>query len=97
MELDELEKRLEWLDSERQKSNLELKTVKDHVVGLETIIDKQKQAISSLEKELKVMSVINARVVQFDNVLEQVKIDIQKQISDLEKKQNPLLKALEKQ
>jgi len=48
-----LKKRLEWLDSERQKSNLELKTVKDHVVGLETIIDKQKQAISSLEKELR--------------------------------------------
>ena len=97
MESDELEKRLEWLDSERQKSALELKTLKDHLGGLETIIDSQKKKISSLENDLKNVAATTGRVSQFDGVLEQVKADVQKQLSDLEKKHSALLKSLEKQ
>ena len=97
METDELEKRLEWLDSERQKTNLELKTLKDQVGGLENIIDKQKQTISSLKNEIKMMSTTTNRVAQYDDVLEQVKADVQKQLQDFEKKYGTQFKNLEKQ
>lgn len=97
METDELEKRLEWLDSERQKTNLELKTLKDQIGGLENIIDKQKQTISSLKNEIKMMSTTTNRVAQYDDVLEQVKADVQKQLQDFEKKYGTQFKNLEKQ
>jgi chromosome segregation ATPase len=97
MESDEIEKRLEWLDSERQKANLELKTLKDRITGLENIIDHQKQTISSLKNEVKMVSTTTSRVSQFDDVLEQVKADVQKQILDIEKKLTPQIKNLEKQ
>jgi chromosome segregation ATPase len=97
MESDEIEKRLEWLDSERQKANLELKTLKDRITGLENIIDHQKQTISSLKNEVKTVSTTTSRVSQFDDVLEQVKTDVQKQILDFEKKSTLSIKNLEKQ
>lgn len=97
METDELEKRLEWLDSERQKTNLELKTLKDQIGGLENIIDQQKQTISSLKNEIKMMSTTTNRVAQYDDVLEQVKADVQKQLQDFEKKYGTQIKSLEKQ
>jgi hypothetical protein len=43
MEQDELEKRLEWLDSERQKSNSLLIEFKDQIANLEDIIKNKKQ------------------------------------------------------
>lgn len=97
METDELEKRLEWLDSERQKTNLELKTLKDQIGGLGNIIDQQKQTISSLKNEIKMMSTTTNRVAQYDDVLEQVKADVQKQLQDFEKKYGTQIKSLEKQ
>ena len=97
MESDELEKRLEWLDSERQKSNLELKKLKDRIVDLELTIDNQKQKITSLESDLKSVSATTGRVSQFDGVLEHVKVDVLKQISDIEKKHSTLIRNLEKQ
>ena len=97
METDELEKRLEWLDSERQKTNLELKTLKDQIGGLENIIDQQKQTISSLKNEIKMMSTTTNRVARYDDVLEQVKADVQKQLQDFEKKYGTQIKSLEKQ
>jgi chromosome segregation ATPase len=82
MESDEIEKRLEWLDYERQKANLELKAVKDKIGSLENVIDRQKRTISSR---------------QYDGILEQVKSDVIRQIAELEKKYTPQLKAIEKQ
>jgi len=97
MESDEIEKRLEWLDSERQKSNLEVKALKDHIANLETIIDAQKQKITTLESDLKGVTATTGRVSQFDGVLEQVKTDVLKQIAEVEKKHGALLRNLEKQ
>lgn len=97
MELDELEKRLEWLDSERQKSNLEIKELRDKVSTLEDLLQKQKKETAALERELKAVSTTTGRVSQFDNALEQVRTDLVKQVADLEKKVTSNLRSLEKQ
>lgn len=97
MEADEIEKRLEWLDSERQKAALELKAVKDKVGSLENVIERQKRTIALLENELKSVSVTAGRISQVDGVLEQVKADVLKQVADLEKKSQVQIKAIEKQ
>lgn len=97
MELDELEKRLEWLDSERQKSNSQILEFKDKIAGLETVVEKQRDRITVLENELKNYVPVPNRISQLDESTAQQKIDLLKQISDLEKKLTSQMKVFEKQ
>jgi chromosome segregation ATPase len=97
MELDELEKRLEWLDSERQKSNLEIKELRDQVAVLEELLQKQKKGNAAVERELKAVSTTTGRVSQFDSALEQVRTDLIKQVNELEKKITSSIRTVEKQ
>jgi chromosome segregation ATPase len=97
MEKDELEKRLEWMDSERQKANLEFKKLSDQIFDLEKIIRDQKQTISSLEKDIKGIAANIGRISFFDNNLEQAKIDLHKQVTEIDKKFSLQIKSLEKQ
>ncbi|MEA5078070.1 MAG: hypothetical protein VB013_05825 [Anaerolineaceae bacterium] len=97
MELDELEKRLEWLDSERQKSNSQILEFKDKIAVLETVVEKQRDRISVLENELKTYSPVPNRISQLDENTAQQKTDLLKQIADLEKKLTAQLKVYEKQ
>jgi chromosome segregation ATPase len=97
MEIEELEKRLEWLDAERQKANLEVKKLGDRIIDLESLVQDQKKTISSLEKELKSVAASTGRISTFDAVIDQVKVDFQKQVTDVEKKHSTLIKTIEKQ
>lgn len=97
MELDELEKRLEWLDSERQKSNSTLLEFKNKVADLESVVEKQRDRIAVLENELKSYTSVANRVTQLDESNAQQKADLLKQVAELEKKFNAQLKSLEKQ
>ncbi len=97
MELDELEKRLEWLDSERQKSNSTLLEFKNKVADLESVVEKQRDRIAVLENELKSYTSVANRVTQLDESNAQQKADLLKQVAELEKKFNTQLKSLEKQ
>jgi len=97
MEQDELEKRLEWLDSERQKSNSLLLEFKDQIASLEEVVEKQKVKIILLETDLKNYSSITNRITQLDETTSKNKVEINKQIVDLEKKFSAQIKTLEKQ
>ena len=97
MEIEELEKRLEWLDSERQKANLEVKKLSDRILSLEEVIQDQKKTISSLGKELKSVAASTGRISSYDAMIDQMRTDLQKQVSDVEKKHSLLIKSLEKQ
>ncbi len=97
MELDELEKRLEWLDSERQKSNSLILEFKDQIADLQGLVEKQRDRISFLENELKNYTPLPNRIAQLDDVAAQQKVDFSKQISEVEKKFAAQIKSVEKQ
>jgi chromosome segregation ATPase len=97
MEIEELEKRLEWLDAERQKANLEVKKLSDRIIDLESLVQDQNKTISSLEKEIKGVAASTGRISTFDAVIDQMKVDFQKQVTDVEKKHSLLIKTIEKQ
>ena len=97
MELDELEKRLEWLDSERQKSNSQILEFKDKIEVLETVVEKQRDRISVLESEIKSYAPVPNRITQLDESTAQQRADLLKQIADLEKKLTAQMKVFEKQ
>ena len=56
VEFDELEKRLAWLDSERQKDKKLIKDLQDTIERISRTLLKQKTEIKSLETAVKVNS-----------------------------------------
>lgn len=96
MEPEELEKRLNWLDSERQKDKTALAEMKDQIVRMDELIRKQNTLIINLEGEIKQASSAASRVEQFDRVLSDFKLDAMKQIADTSAKIPPIEKKFEK-
>ncbi len=97
MEPEEMEKRLDWLDSERQKDKSHNAELKDQIANMEVLIRKQISQIENLESEVKQASSASARVEKFENLLAQTRIDTLKQIAEQGAKLQPLETRLEKQ
>jgi chromosome segregation ATPase len=97
MELDEIEKRLEWLDSERKKTNQQIKEYKNRITELEGKIDAQQQQLAVLQNDVKTSVNVSSRLAQFDETIAQTKSDMLKSLTESEKKHASQLKAFEKQ
>lgn len=96
MEPEEIEKRLAWLDSERQKDKAQIAELKSQLSSLDSQNKQLVMQIQSLESETKQASAVAARVEKFDGVLAQNKIDMLKQIADTSAKIQPLESRFEK-
>ncbi len=92
MEPEEIEKRLDWLDSERQKDKTHIAELKDQISNLDALIRKQNNQIENLEGEVKQASAAAARVDKFENSFAQSKIDTLKLITEQSAK-IPLIEA----
>jgi uncharacterized coiled-coil protein SlyX len=88
---------LEWLDSERQKSNSLILEFKDQIADLEGLVEKQRDRISFLENELKNYTPLPNRITQLDEVAAQQKVEFSKQLAEIEKKFSIQIKTVEKQ
>lgn len=97
MELDEIEKKIEWLESERKKSNQQVKEYKNRIAELEATIDAQQQKMLVLENDIKSSVNVSNRLTQMDDTIAKDHAEVMKTISSLEKKQANLVKASEKQ
>lgn len=97
MELDEIEKKIEWLESERKKSNQHIKEYKNRIAELEAILGEQQKKMAVLDNDVKTSINVSNRLAQFDESITQAKADMLKSLSDSEKKQASHLKASEKQ
>lgn len=96
MEPEEIEKRLDWLDSERQKDKTHIAELKDQISILDDLIRKQNNQIENLEGEVKQASAAAARVEKFENTFAQSKIDTLKMITEQSAKIPPIEAKLEK-
>ncbi len=96
MEPEEIEKRLDWLDSERQKDKTHIAELKDQISNLDALIRKQNNQIENLEGEVKQASAAAARVDKFENTFAQSKIDTLKLITEQSAKIPPIEAKLEK-
>ncbi|MCX6055040.1 MAG: hypothetical protein NTZ74_09030 [Chloroflexi bacterium] len=86
MEFDELEKRLVWLDSERQKDKKTIFELLDTVTLLKENNSKQVFQITLLESEVKKMRTEVSRAEKIDSDFSTYKTDVFKQINEIEKK-----------
>jgi len=85
VEFDEIEKRLAWLDSERQKDKKLIKELQDTIEGFPGFIQKLSAEIKSLETAVKVNTPLPARIDQLGEEISANRADIMKKIIDVEK------------
>jgi chromosome segregation ATPase len=86
MEQDELEKRIVWLDSERQKDSKKIIELTDLVNALSEKNSKHENRFSLLETEFKSLKKIASRAEKVDGDFAEYKNEILKKITETEKK-----------
>lgn len=85
VEIDELEKRLAWLDSERQKDKKLIKELQDTIQGFPDLVRKQSVEIKSLEAAIKINSPLPSRIDQLNEEISSNRAELLKKIIEVEK------------
>lgn len=97
MEFDEIEKKIEWLEAERKKTNQQIKEYKNRVSSLEATIESQQQKLAVVENDMKTTVNVSNKLAHFDTAITKNRSDMLADFAAMEKKQNAHLKASEKQ
>lgn len=97
MEIDELEKRVNWLDNERQKDKKQIAELSDLIASMKMEIAKESGKYIPLEQEIKSMKKNAVRSEKVDADFAAYRVEILKQISEVEKKVNATIVKQEKQ
>ncbi len=97
MEIDELEKRIQWLDSERQKDKKMIAELSDRLSAALEIKPKLEARIDALDLELKSIKKVPSRIEKVDADFATYRTEVMKQILDTTKKINSIEVKIEKQ
>jgi chromosome segregation ATPase len=95
-ELRELEKRVEWLDSERQKDKKTINELLDLMASLKEDYRKQLVHIKTLELAEKNNSALPSRIEQVDQQTAAIQTDLLKKLQEIEKKITVVDKKVDK-
>lgn len=85
MEVEQLAKRLEWLDEQRLKDKMTISALEEKVQRLEANVSPYHQQISDLESDITRMAASLARFDQFDAALAQIRVDFTRTADNSEK------------
>lgn len=85
MEIEQLSKRLEWLDDERRKDKITIAALENRISQLEEGINTSKKEISSLEGNLSQFNLIFGKLDQIEENIAQTKVDLGKLGDSLER------------
>lgn len=78
MEIEQLTKRLEWLDDERRKDKITIATLENRITQLEERINLSKKEITALEGNLSQFNLIFGKLDQIEVNIAQTKVDLGK-------------------
>jgi chromosome segregation ATPase len=96
VEIDEIEKRLEWLDSERQKDKKLIVDLQHSIEDLQSVLQKQNADVKKVELTAKSFSPLPSRIESIGEEISAFKTDLSKKITDLEKSTSSAGKKVEK-
>jgi chromosome segregation ATPase len=85
MELEQVIKRLEWLDDERRKDKTTIATLEDRLANLEAAIVPFSPQIKNINSEITRLTTVLARLDQFEGSLAQMRVDSTRELSVIEK------------
>ena len=84
-EISELEKRLDWLDSERQKDKKTINELKDELKNLQEDIHKQQIDIHNVDLAVKANAGLPSKIEQVDQQTSTIRPELLKKIMEIEK------------
>ena len=85
MELDQVQKQLDWLDDERRKAKTALDLQEKRIGSVEAEFPGLTQQIKDLSGEITRLSAVLARIDQFDEAVLQLRIEAKQAVEALEK------------
>lgn len=85
MDLDQIVKRLEWIDSERRKDKTTIATLEERLTALEGNIPPLAQQLRELAGDVTRLSAQMARFDQIETTIAQMRVDLTRQIEAVEK------------
>lgn len=88
MELDQVIKRVDWLDDERRKDKTVLAAIEERMINLEGNIPVLVKQIKDLDSEITRVTAMLARMDHFDENLLQARVESKQAIEELEKEIN---------
>lgn len=86
MEMDQLEKRVEWLDEERRNDKRMIQDLQKKIAKLEGVNDKAADQIKELSSEVTRLTVVVARVDEFDQALAAHRAEVKKEMDAQEER-----------
>ena len=97
MEIEELEKRLNWLDIERQKDKKQIAELYDLIAAMKEEHTRESGKYIPLEMEIKSLKKNSTRAEKVDADFSAYRTEILKQITDIDKKTIAIVEKQEKQ
>ncbi len=85
MDLDQIIKRVEWLDEERRKDKMTIATLEERLKTMEGKITPFPQQLIEVNSEVNRVSTTLARMDQYDASLAQIRVDFTRTVESLEK------------
>lgn len=86
MDIDQLQKTVEWLDQERRNDKRTIAELQNDVSKLEGMVEKSLKHINDLNSEIAQLSVVVERVEGFDDALVRHREQIKKELEDQDKR-----------
>jgi chromosome segregation ATPase len=97
MELDQIAKRLDWLDEEQRKDKLALKTLEEHLASLDGMLKSLGGQVKEMSGEISRLTSAAARVEQFDEIVAKHRVEIIRFVEELEKQRDEKQAELKEQ
>lgn len=85
MDLEQLKKHLDWLDEERRKDKLLIATLQDRIADLEESSPSIDQRVTQVENDIARVGMALSRFEQVESSIAQLRVELSRQIQDLEK------------
>jgi chromosome segregation ATPase len=86
MEFEQLIKRIDWLEKERQKDKEAISSLKEQIASMETSVNAASKQVKALGKQVTEISSTGSRLDQFEGMLTKQRVDLKKVIDENEKR-----------
>lgn len=96
MDLDQIIKRLEWLDDERRKDKLQIAAMEERIISLEGGLPGLNQQLKELSGDVARLSAMVSRFDQIESSLAQIRVDYARAIDAIEKQRGEHEREVEK-
>jgi DNA repair exonuclease SbcCD ATPase subunit len=85
MELDQILKRVQWIDDERRKDKETITKLENRIMTLEGSLSGANQQVKELNSEINRLSTIVTRMDQYDSNMAQIRLESKKIVDELDK------------